>query len=324
MILGHISIVILAGGLERLLKDAGVVIVFLGWILILVAIRRYANSVRNLLSVLPSITDFTLKETVHIKRYIFGKVGYLFGLIGASLAALIFWSSVGPSEFLSGWVEEPYNGPVVFAMRYTSIPPAILGVVGWFALEFIVGNIFWMCIANILLMRKMGKRLVIDLFDMGDMTRLRALGSTAFNAILMPAAGLVFTPAAYAGVLQTISPNLWSVYLFGSACYTLFLALVFGLSVFEIHFAIERRKKEYFTRIRAELYRIHSHIWRRNDHMVSEVEERQLLWLQNAESLLSQVPSWPLGSKTTYRFIVLLMTPTLSAFLQYLVSLVLK
>jgi hypothetical protein len=202
-----------------------------------------------------------------------------------------------------------------------SIPAVIWSTVFWVLFEFIVGGVFWMCLANILFMRKIGHRLRADLLDTDHITNLQTLGNTAFATILMPAAGLVFTPVVFSALHRQ---NLGRVFVFGYAGYTLFLAGIFALSVYEIHVALDRNKRKSIDDLRRELYGIHKRVWNRPHHIVREGEQRKLLWLHNTQSLLVQVPTWPFSPETAYRVLVILLSPTLSALLQYGMSSILK
>jgi hypothetical protein len=316
VVLGHFTIAMFTDGLNRFWHDLGLILVILGWWAVLWAIANYTAHLRELSGIVNGIGG--------IQQFILGRGTYLFGFFGLIIWAWNFWvKNIGVGS-LTGWIESPYNGSWQFAMKYTSIPGSLWGSAFWALFDFIAGGIFWMCIANILAMRRIFKesKLEIDLFDKRRVKKCQAIGNTALAATLMPAAGLIFSPGAFTAGVQ-VYPYLWLTYLWGYLAYTLFLTAIFGLSVYYVHRSIDQRKQLYLDQINEKLASVHRSIWSKQSLRVSDAHYRDLFWLQSAKSFVTELGTWPFNSEIAVSVMLTLLSPILTLAARFLVGLVL-
>jgi hypothetical protein len=316
IVLGHFAISMFTGGLDRFWHDLGLILVVLGWWAVLWAIANYTAHLRELSSVVDGISE--------IQHFILGKGTYLFGLFGVIISAWNFWVKHSASESFTGWIEFPYDGSWQFAMKYTSIPASLWGSAFWTLFDFIAGGILWMCIANILAMRRISResKLEIDLFDTDRIKKSRAIGSTALAATLMPAAGLILSPLALTAGTR-LYPYLWFTYLWGYVVYTLFLTAIFGLSAYYVHRSIDQRKQLYLDQINERLASVHRSIWSKPSCPVTDTYYRQLFWLQSAKSFVTELGTWPFDSEIAVSVVLTLLSPALTVAAQFVLGLVL-
>lgn len=319
---GHVVIALFTSGLLRAMNDAGFIQVFLGWFLILMAIKRYMNDLRKLLRLLPDLADYGTDEIARIHGFIHGKGMYAFGILAIGLCLVNSWIMRHNSPAI--WTELPYKGGISLGMVYTSIPAWLWGTAFWAVAFFIGGGILWMCVANVIFMSKLAKdaRVKVDLIDSDQLTKLRAVGDLALSAVLMPTAGLVLTPAVFS--LMKDLPNAYWLGIVEYSAFTLFLATVFGLSVYEIHLLLDRHKRNDLDKIRRMLKSIYHRTLTDPDHIATDADCRQLFLLRGMETEVERVNTWPFDQQTAYQAIALLLAPALSALVQYLLSSVLK
>ena len=110
----------------------------------------------------------------------------------------------------------------------------------------------------------------------------------------------------------------------GFVIYSLFLAAIFGLSVYETHVTLETQKMAYLDRIRGEIAGVHSRVWNRGNHVPFLSEQRKLQWLHDADSYLAKTSSWPFSSTVASQALLISSAPIITAIVERALTLAIK
>jgi len=236
------------GGLSRFLHDLHIIMWPVVFSLVMVSVKNYSNSVRQLGLWLTQTADMSKIRTDDIsrlssklERLILGNWASVFAVLAyvSALAFYIYWVWVLGNYTL---VEQNYLGPFVIGMVYTSIVPRTFALlVIWGFIEAVGGTICWMCASTVYTMYKIPVLIPLR-FSTLDKKKTQVIERLVLNMLLMLASvGLIFALRVPFLLLWGTPSMLLSILeYFG---YTAFLVLVFFASGYGIHRFMSKMKR---------------------------------------------------------------------------------
>jgi hypothetical protein len=245
LVFAFVMIVVLGNGLSRFLRDVGLAVQFLSFLLISAAIL---HQTRTLTSVTSALRQIGLRKKTLADRLVRFQIRLPKKLVAAifvlCVLAVIVVEVVPslPSVHIQAQ-ESPYAGPYTFHMMYDSYFGIASSTVTWATTALLLITTLWLIIRTLGLLRMYSSYYVIEpdllsLHEMGEINQLRRLsGSTV---ILLAPWGVFLPKLAY---MSRGPQDYWySLAQCSMVTLTIVILSTFALSYYFLHVAIARTK----------------------------------------------------------------------------------
>jgi len=251
-------VVILCGGLSRLIHDLGAYTLPIIFSIIFVFTTKHCRKIRNFKAQLLKFVDTSRvpveqlkRKYLKMERFALGTPALVFSFIGYLIPLFNFLLNIYlPHNYTL--VEEPYEGPIIITVIYTSLPVVAFSLlVHWGFIAAVGGTVFWLCLVTLYILYSASK-IPVNISIL-ESDKLKPFASLAASMCLMLAScGLVFL-TMFPGFLHwgwfELAPVL-ILYL----GFSIFTVMVFFGSLYAIHKVMVRIKEDELSVVREKYY----------------------------------------------------------------------
>jgi len=323
-----------SGGLTRFLHDLHIVIWPVVFSLVMISVKNYSNSVRQLGSWLKQTADMSKIRTDDIsrlsskfERLILGNWASVFAVVAyvLALAYYIYWVWVLGNYTL---VEQNYLGPFVIGMVYTSIVPRTFALlVIWGFIEAVGGTITWMCASTVYVMYKIPGLIPLQ-FSALDKKKTQVIERLVLNMLLMLASvGLLFA-LRVPFLLLWGTPLMFLVSILVYLGYATLLVLVFFASGYGMHRFMSKMKRRELDAVEQRFLLEFNELMRLLEGGETRKGERSLnevalviLSLRSIRDDLKGLGEWPFNKLTVAKVVGVSLLPVFGPLVQFSVQL---
>lgn len=235
IVAGHFAIASFTNGLDKFLNDGGLLLTAAAWCGVLLAIQSFVRKLDGFGRSVQNLTGSDTEARLVVGRILSPRSMAVSGILAAVAEMGILAFYYNPLQYVTGFREPAYAGPVSLAMKYTSVPAYLWTNFFWAFLFFVLGNCAWLCMASIVeVTRKLTDKEVVELGLASDAGgHVLSLGrSTILSGALTLLVPLVFlAPMAAADASNTLLlPRLAGIYEVLALAFVGLLALALGSS----------------------------------------------------------------------------------------------